>query len=243
MERSAETDMSRLFETANAHEGPSELPVGMKVEVLQYNGELYFMGKLEWARNGTYQVTSEDGSPLPYIEYNGSVKLRGQYKGEVLFVEGKIVGSSASMWRIEQSKTVRGADQRNFFRQNIKATVTITCANDLRGADCGEKTPQGKFFTATMMNLSAGGTQISTTAEFEKSDWISIVEAELVPEMAPFNFICAIRRKTNADNKGREFIYGCEFLDMGPAEQDRLIKAILTLQRKEIRARRGGHGI
>ena len=70
-----------------------------------------------------------------------------------------------------------------------------------------------------------------------------MTEVELVPEMAPFSFLCAIRRKINVDNRGKEFVYGCEFLEMGAAEQDRLIKAILTLQRKEIRARRGGHGI
>lgn len=235
--------MSRLFETAVAHEGESELPVGMKIEVLRYNGDPYFTATLEWAKNGTYQITTEDGSQLPYVEYNSAINLRGHYKGEILYVEGKVVGSSARMWRVEQNRALRGADQRAFFRQNVKTAVTLCCANDLRGGECGEKTPQGQFFTGIMQNLSAGGAQFSTTAEFEKSDWVTMTEVELVPEMAPFSFLCAIRRKINVDNRGKEFVYGCEFLEMGAAEQDRLIKAILTLQRKEIRARRGGHGI
>ena len=235
--------MSRLFETARGHDGTSELPEGLRMEVLRYNGDLYFVAKLEWAKDGTYQITSEDGSAMPYVEYNSSMKLRGHYKGEAIFVEGVVVGSSAHMWRIAQNRVVRGADQRAFFRQNVKLDLMLCCGNDLRGDECGENTPQGKFFKGTMLNLSAGGTQITTEANFAKTDWISLVDVKLVPEMEPFNLICAIRRKADADGRGKIFVYGCEFVDLGAAEQDRLIKAILTLQRKEIRARRGGNGI
>ena len=232
---------SRLFESSRGREGPSELPEGMKLEVLRYNGELRFIGKLEWARNGTYQITTEDETPLPYVEYNSTVSLRGNYRGEVLFVEGKVVGSSAQMWRIEQNKVVRGADQRAYFSQNVKIPVQLCCSNDMKGEECGEETPQGVMFPATMLNLSAGGAQFSSTANFGEKDWVSALSVELVPEMEPFNFVCAIRRKSDADGRGKIWIYGCEFLDLGPGEQDRLIKAILALQRKEIRSRRGGY--
>ena len=233
----------RLFETARGHEGASELPAGLRLEVLKQNNELYFVGSLEWAKKGVYQVTNETGDLLPPIEFGSMVKLRGRYKDEAIFVEGKIVGSSAEMWRIEQVKVVRGADQRAFFRQNAKIGVMLSCGNDLRGDACGEKTPQGKFFPGVILNLSAGGAQICTHADFEKTDWISVIDAVLVPEMEPFTFVCAIRRKTETENGSREFVYGCEFIDMGHGEQDRLIKAILALQRKEIRSRRGGRAL
>ena len=233
----------RLFESMRGREGESELPEGLRLEVLKQNGELYFVGSLDWAKKGTYQVRNESGDLLPPIEYGAVVKLRGRYQEEAIFVEGKIVGNSAEMWRIEQTKVVRGADQRAFFRQNVKLELVLCCGNELRGDECGENTPQGKLFKGTMLNISAGGTQITTEANFVKTDWISLMDVKLVPEMEPFNLICAIRRKADADGRGKIFVYGCEFVELGAAEQDRLIKAILTLQRKEIRARRGGNGI
>ena len=36
----------RLFETARGHEGASELPAGLRLEVLKQNNELYFVGSL-----------------------------------------------------------------------------------------------------------------------------------------------------------------------------------------------------
>lgn len=233
----------RLFESMRGREGESELPEGLRLEVLKQNGDLYFVGSLDWAKKGTYQVRNETGDLLPPIEYGATVKLRGRYQEEAIFVEGKIVGNSAEVWRVEQVKVVRGADQRAFFRQNSKIGMMLTCGNDLRGDACGEKTPQGKYFPGVIVNLSAGGAQIVTTADFEKTDWISVIDAVLVPEEEPFTFLCAIRRKAVWEEDATKFVYGCEFLEVGAAEQDRLIKAILMLQRKEIRSRRGGRAL
>lgn len=230
----------RLFDAIRGKEEESELPEGLRLEVLKQSGELIFVASLEWAKKGTYQVINETGDLVPPVEYGSTVKLRGRYNDEAIFVEGKIVGSTEKMWRIEQTRVVRGADQRAFFRQNSKVGVMIACGNDLRGDACGEKTPRGKYFPGIIMNLSAGGAQIVTRAEFEKTDWISVIDAVLVPDEEPFTFLCAIRRKSVSEEDENAFVYGCEFLDMGSAEQDRLIKSILMLQRKEIRSRRGG---
>ena len=234
----------RLFGGKRGREEESELPEGLRIEVLKYNGDLFFVGSLEWAREGVYQVTAEDESELPCIEYGTQVKLRGRNKNEAIFVEGTIVGSSDEMWRIEQTKTVRGMDKRAFFRQNAKIDAMVTCANELRdGEEGAPNTSLGECFTGTIMNLSAGGAQIVTGASFEKDDWVSVFDAELVPDEEPFSFLCVIRRRGEWEEDKTKFVYGCEFLEMGTAEQDRLLKAILTLQRKEIRARRGGPAI
>lgn len=234
----------RLFGAKRGREEESELPEGLRLEVLKYNGDLYFVGSLEWAREGVYQVTTDDESELPYIEYGTQVKLRGRHKNEAIFVEGTIVGSSDEMWRIEQTRTVRGMDKRAFFRQNAKVDVMVTCANELRDGEggCGN-TPLGECFSATIMNLSAGGAQIVTNASFEKDDWVSVIDAMLLPEEEPFTFLCVVRRRSDWEKDKSMLVYGCEFLEMGTAEQDRLQKAILALQRKEIRARRGGPAI
>jgi c-di-GMP-binding flagellar brake protein YcgR len=50
----------------------------------------------------------------------------------------------------------------------------------------------------------------------------------------PFAFRCLVRRVGDAEEDG-SIRYGCQFESIAPREQDRLLSAIFTLQREEIR--------
>ena len=53
--------------------------------------------------------------------------------------------------------------------------------------------------------------------------------------MDPFNFNCRVRRVGDLEEDGVTRRYGCQFEPMQDREQDRLLRAIFTIQREQIR--------
>ena len=63
-----------------------------------------------------------------------------------------------------------------------------------------------------------------------------IADAPLVANAPTFNFSCQIRRA--GEWKKGVSRYGCQFDSLNPKDQDRLLQAIFTIQREEIRKRK-----
>ena len=88
----------------------------------------------------------------------------------------------------------------------------------------------------TVLDVSAGGILIASQEEYQQGDRLSILGVRLTRTEDAFNFNCYVRRVG-----GREmgFIrYGCQFETLSSREQDRLLRAIFTVQREEIRRQR-----
>lgn len=86
-----------------------------------------------------------------------------------------------------------------------------------------------------ILDLSAGGAMIQVDEELEEGDWLFLMDIRIIPKEPPFALTCRVQRVIQ---RGEKKAYGCQFSEMEEREQDRLIKGILYLQRKELQARR-----
>ena len=88
-----------------------------------------------------------------------------------------------------------------------------------------------------MLDISVGGALISCTEAFQEGDRLVIAEALLVPNTPAFTFRCQIRRADEWEEGVNR--YGCQFEALPPRDQDRLLQAIFSIQREEIKKQKG----
>ena len=88
--------------------------------------------------------------------------------------------------------------------------------------------------------LFRSGARVLTEKLFELNSAFQL-ETAFLPGENPFTITCLVKRiqvRTKPGSPTKKFEYGCQFSDMSPREQDRLLQSIFTLQRKALRSRR-----
>lgn len=227
-----------MEENLNQEECLKELPElisGMRLEVISMKNCLIFMGKIDWVKDDTIQLVHSAGGELPYIEYNSTIKLRGFWQGQPVFMKGVIRGSTKRFWRIDQLHTLQISEQRGYFRQNVKLGATIMCVNEVFEEGAEEDAEKRMPVPCEIANISAGGVMVLSKGNFREGDWVYVMNMALLPDENPLAFTCIVRRVID---KGKQMEYGCEFCDLEDQERERLIQSILKLQRIELRLRR-----
>ena len=139
-------------------------------------------------------------------------------KGDVS-VEGEIAAERDFFWRLEDLKLVRVRDDRAFFRLDTNLDAVIA--------------PLGKFGNheeaAIVRNISAGGASIGTQYECCQKERL-LLKVGLLSECPEWNLFCRVLRVEKKGISG--FVYGCQFIELGDAEREELMQAILELQRR-----------
>lgn len=225
--------MKNVFKWKRTSEKELELPdleTGMRLEVVTPENKLIFVGRIESVKRDAIQVTDVTGEDVPYIPYNSPVKLRGFHHSRAIFMGGQIGGSSRKFWRIDRLQTLQISEQRSYFRQNISREAKVMCINELFGEQKSEDERKKALMSCHVTNISATGAMIRTREDFQEGDWLRLMDLVLVPGENAFALTCVVRRSVE-DEQGRG--YGCEFYELDSKEQERLIKSILVLQRKE----------
>lgn len=212
----------------------------MRVEILTPVNRLIFMGKVLLVKEDMIQVQEESGNQLPYVEYNSVVRVRGFANGSAFTLEGKIGGSTRMFWRIDRIRTLQASERREFFRQSVSVEGRLMCANGI--FDHQEKrkdleTPPS--FPCRVLDVSASGIRVRCQQKFKEGDWLFLTGISLDPDIPEFSFTCKIQR-AKIDRSMCE--YGCHFYELDERERERLIRALMTLQRKELQARRAQRG-
>lgn len=223
----------------DAAEKAKELPrlePDMRLEIMTSENRLIFLGRIEWVKANAIQVCDILGEDLPYIEYNTPIKLRGFSDNCAFYLEGIVGGNTRLFWRIDHLATLQAGERRGYFRQNVVLdAVAMRISSPFeKGTVAGS--PQGPLVGCTIINISATGAMMVIKEPFQEGEWVSLSNVRLQPKEPPFTFTCAIRRKIIQEDGS--IAYGCEFYDLHSEEQERLIKIILLLQRKELNARR-----
>lgn len=202
---------------------------GMTVEVLTKKNRLTFMGKVESYKNGAVIIREANGDVLPLVLYNKEIKLRFYFNQKNLVLNAKICGSTKYIWKADRLESAFTKEQRAFFRQRISLQSPALCARrSSAGVEAKRAAP------CELLDISAGGVLLSSTEEYQVGDRLSITGVYLLENDDPFVFRCLVRRVGEAEEDGN-IRYGCQFETIIPREQDRLLSAIFTIQREEIR--------
>ena len=214
------------LETQDDKVQPPELYNGMRVEVLTPDNHLLFVGRLKIFGAGVLEVRSETVRQLPLALYKQEVKLRGfQRNSQAFTLNGAICRSTAEFWHIEDLKFLQSRDSRSFYRQDTDMSAKIVV--NARYGDSGR--PECKI-----LDISGGGVRIASKHEMKSGDTF-VLEAPLVPDDDIFSITCEILR---AVPRRRDFEYGCEFRSIPQKDQERLLQAIFSIQRKMLQSRR-----
>ena len=202
---------------------------GMTVEVLTMKNRLTFMGRVESYKNGAVIIREANGDTLPMVLYNKEIKLRFFFNQKNLVLNGKICGSTKYIWKVDRMESAFTKEQRAFFRQRISLKTPALCARrSSAGVEAKRAAP------CQILDISAGGMLLTSQEEYQEGNRLSITGVYLVDPEDPFAFRCLVRRVGDAEEDG-SIRYGCQFESIAPREQDRLLSAIFTLQREEIR--------
>ena len=209
---------------------PPRLRSGMRVEVLDSDGALLFPGRLRVLEDGILEVRADEGTYPASPVYDQPVKLRGSREdGGTFTVSGNVIASGLRVWRIEKWKPIPPPpNQRDAFRQNT-------------GVEGRLRTPTGQVISCKVQDVSAVGAQVTTSKLFQLETFLHL-EVTLLTSEAPVSLNCQVKRVQVQSKPGsfsKKYVYGCQFVEVPPREQERLLRAIFTLERNTYRYREG----
>ena len=211
---------------------PAELGLrpDMLVEVMTTDNYLAFLGKVDSIKDGAVILRDKRGDELPQVMYNREMRLSFKRDGETTMLRGRICGCSGEIWKLDQLESMFTKDQRSSFRQSVSTSIPAQCCRcSWRGEP--EKTGTGCY----VIDVSSGGLMFSSGETYEEGERLFLRDVCLTQSMDPFNFACRVRRVGALEEDGVTRRYGCQFAPMSDREQDRLLRAIFTIQREEIR--------
>lgn len=204
---------------------------GAAVEVMTPDNRLLFVGKIEAIQENAVRIREANDDTLPMVVVNTDLKLRFFTDTGNVVLYGKVCGSTMRMWKVDQLRTAFAKENRAFFRQSVSVGIS---------AQCGKRPAKGGrpnvLFPCQVLDISAGGILISCKEVFAEGERLLVTDASLLAGEPNFQFDCMVRRG-GAWNKGVAH-YGCQFVTLSAREQDRLLRAIFTIQRQEIRKRK-----
>ena len=231
------TDMPQEVQTTELAPGaqwmePTELGLspGMTVEVLTTDNYLAFLGKVDGIKDGAVILRDKRGDDLPQVMYNREIRLSFKRDGETTMLRGKVCGCSVEIWKLDQLESMFTKDHRASFRQSISTSIEAKCHR--RRPPRGD--PEKVGTDCRVLDVSSGGLMFSSGESYEMGDRLALKGVRLAESMDPFSFNCQVRRVGTPDEEGVAR-YGCQFEPMSERDQDRLLRAIFTIQREEIR--------
>ncbi len=202
---------------------------GMTIEVLTLDNKLTFVGKVMRFNGTTITIRDSVGRELPPVLYNKEIKLRCFQGADTLVMHGQVCGSNRQIWKVDRLKNMFVEEKRAFFRQGVNLTVQVVCER------LGEDARQCR-----VLDVSAGGLLLRSREPFEEGDLLSVDGVRVVKEEAPFSFLCRVRGVRPGDWSGR--LFGCQFTELASKEEDRLLRAIFTAQRRDIQNKKDFEG-
>ena len=202
---------------------------GMRVEVLDTENRLLFVARFSASPSGKvnlYQLSAGSVPPEKLPPEGGylPVHLRGYYDRHkvAIHMNANISLSEDGVWTAEDVVVVNRVNDRAFFRQSVDIKGEVLC---LEAAD-------GQYVPCEMVNISAGGACIRTARQFEVGDKL-ILRVRLLPDEKVEPLACGTLRVT--EKKKDIYEYGCKFIDLSPTAEDQIAKAIMEMQRRQMR--------
>ena len=194
---------------------------GMRVEVANANGQFLFVAKLLGLRGNRAELhlyseaaAPQEGDPFP-------VKIRGysDHERKAVHMEGVLAPPPQKIWPVEALTLIRVDNDRVFFRlsTNLEATATM-----FSGLEIGEK-------PCKLLDISVGGARISSDRRYHSGDKF-LLKVRLLPDRPESAIFSQVMRIIEKD--GAKFEYGCQFLELTEADQEKITQNIFAAQRE-----------
>ena len=203
-------------------EGELEIYSGMRVEVTAFDGRILFVAKLMGLHGNQAELHQYLEATISQVEEPLPVKIRGYSDRDrkAVYMEGVIAPLPQNKWSVAELKVCRIGNDRAFFRldTNLNATATM-----FSGLSMGEK-------PCKLLNISIGGACISSEYRYHDGDKF-LLKVRLLderPESAMFTQIVRVIEKGDAG-----FEYGCRFLELTDADQEKITQNIFAVQRQK----------
>lgn len=217
-------------------DNPFGLFPGMVAEVMTPENRLIYVGKVDHIRTNAVAIRETNNDTLPIALVNKPLKLRFFRTEDNIVLQGKLCGSTMRLWKIDRLESTFTREQRAYFRQSISLDIEAQCGKrPSRGG------PANVLAPCQVLDISAGGMLISSKEIYRVGDLLYITSIPLAASEPTFSFNCLVRR-AGEWRKG-VIRYGCQFQSLPMREQDRLLRAIFTVQRVEIKKRKARYGL
>lgn len=219
---------------------------GMRVEVMTLSGQFLFAGKIRGLHGNraelhTYvkPLESKQSNPQNAQDSQDSqdsqepeevkpiqVKIRGynNYERKAVGLEGVITQQPGyqHIWQVEELTAVQMKNDRAFFRLETDLDAILVTFN---GVDLGE-------YPCKLLNISVGGACVSTEHAYQKGDKF-LLKVKLLEEREVSEVFCQVLRVTEKPQSKPRFEYGCQFIELNEADQERITESIFAAQRKK----------
>lgn len=215
----------------------NDIYIGMHLEVLDENDNLYFVGKIIDMDNDMILITDPAARDVPPVLYDSEIRLRGFTPGmNMIYGNGRICGATADHWRLNRLDFRRTEDLRGSYRQRMSADATVTLANGIFCPERVKADTKCQPIPCRVLDISMSGIRFVCDELLDTGDYVIISGLQITTETegVPKSFTCHIvRRMENLVG----YTYGCELVGLTPHEQERLIRDIFEAQRADLRKR------
>lgn len=211
-------------EAAPAEPEPAYLEdyAGMQAEVTDLEGRSLFAAKLLGVEEdhgslhllGDAAFYRDTEEPLP-------VRLRGysDRRSKAAYLEGEIRPTEdTGIWRVEKLTLSKLENDRSYFRMDVAMDASLTPVGR----------PGAAAESCQLVDLSIGGVRIASPHQFQTGERL-LISVTLTPDGPPSTMLCQILRVVGQE---ADYEYGCRFLELNEADEDRIVQIIFDLQRK-----------
>lgn len=190
-----------------------EVYSGMRVEVTSDDGRMFLVARLQGLRGDRAQLKpSTEGSLMTPSEAPVPVALRGYSSKEnrAVTLHGIVRMTAGGVWQMEQLALVKREDSRVHIRMEVQAEGTVRMTGNTAEEPC------------TLLNISLGGACIGQKSRHNVGDKL-VLRTRLFPEGELLVLRCQILRIL--ERRHDYFEYGCRFLDLEPADEERILRS------------------
>lgn len=196
---------------------------GMKAEVTSPDGQLLFTAKLLGLHETRAELHQTAWAPISrQVEEPLAVRIRGydDRASKAVYLEGTILPAAADhVWAVEDLTLVKTGNDRAFFRMDVNMDASFTPVGQIGAVEEPCK----------LLNISVGGVRIAASNRHDSGDKL-LLSVKLDPEKGASTMLCQILRIIERET-GYE--YGCRFIELNGADEDRIMQIIFDLQRKK----------
>lgn len=195
---------------------------GMRVEVTTEEGKLLFVAKLQALRGDQAELHQYSEAPFLQEEEGLPVQIRGynDHERKAVYMEGSITLISKHTWKVEGLTVARAGNDRAFFRLNTDLDATTVVFS---GPGAGEH-------PCRMLNISVGGACIRSAHRYYEGDKF-LLKVKLIEDRPESVMFCQVLRVIERGSAPAE--YGCRFLELTEADQEKMMQNIFTAQRQK----------